>query len=145
MKVNEMKKTDYEITLELTLSYSELNDRFVYCEDCGKLLFRNDAICVDDEYFCNDCVTECDLCGRFIRCEEAWPTSDSDYSEKRRTAASQSFCIFLRNLKTSCKSSLAEQDTRSTIGLVPEKSIITENPAGSRNPSRTPMLADTLP
>ena len=32
MKVNEMKKTDYEITLELTLSYSELNDHFVYCE-----------------------------------------------------------------------------------------------------------------
>jgi hypothetical protein len=79
MKVNEMKKTDYEITLELTLSYGELNDHFVYCEDCGKLLFRNDAICVDDEYFCNDCVTECDLCGRLIRCEEAWHTSDSDY------------------------------------------------------------------
>ena len=79
MKVNEMKKTDYEITLELTMSYGELNDHFLYCADCGKLIFREDAVSLEGGFYCNDCITECEICGSLILRDDACHAVDSDF------------------------------------------------------------------
>ena len=79
MKVNETLKNTQEITLELSLSVEEFDNLFTYCEDCGKIIFKNNAINLDDEYFCEECVTVCDCCGDTIRRSQVYMTEDSEY------------------------------------------------------------------
>lgn len=34
-----------------------------HCDSCGKFCKTGDMVEIDDEFFCQDCITYCDACG----------------------------------------------------------------------------------
>lgn len=42
----------------------------VQCAECGRRIIKDDSYCINDEYYCNDCIEEhttyCDKCGKAI-------------------------------------------------------------------------------
>lgn len=66
-------------TYTITIGEEEFENNFCRCSDCGELLFISEAIRIDGEYFCQNCVCTCDVCGRYIRNDDSYRTVDSDY------------------------------------------------------------------
>lgn len=65
-------------TVTITLSAEEFENKFCFCADCGKILFINDAVSIDGDYYCSDCTAVCAYCGCIIPAEESYHTRDSD-------------------------------------------------------------------
>lgn len=72
-------KNENDLTITITLTEEEFENHFCFCSDCGELLFISEAIRIDGEYFCQNCVCTCDVCGRYIRNDDSYRTVDSDY------------------------------------------------------------------
>ena len=51
----------------------------VTCADCGTTISIDAATCIDGDYYCRDCLCECDLCGCVIPRNDAYSTEDSGY------------------------------------------------------------------
>lgn len=64
-------------TVTLTMSEDMFEENYCFCADCGKVVFINDATRLDGEYYCDDCLTTCDVCGCVIRTADAYHTDDS--------------------------------------------------------------------
>lgn len=77
MSINYVKNDD--LTVTLTMSEELFSEFFCFCADCGELIFIRDAMRIDGEYYCQNCTTSCDICGRYLRCRDAYQTVDSDY------------------------------------------------------------------
>jgi AraC-like DNA-binding protein len=56
MTINQIKRENNRIHLEVILCARDFEQYFVYCEDCGELIFKEKAIELDGEYYCNSCV-----------------------------------------------------------------------------------------
>lgn len=76
MTINEKTENNI-IYLEIALCDREFNDYFVRCEDCGTIVFKSDAVEIDDEYYCSDCITTCSHCGCAIPLNEVFSVKDS--------------------------------------------------------------------
>lgn len=74
---NYVKNND--LTVTITMSEEEFENHFCFCDDCGSLLFINDAVRIDDTYYCESCTTSCVCCGTVIATRDAYQTCDSDY------------------------------------------------------------------
>ena len=77
MTINYVKNED--LTVTLTMSEEMFSEYFCFCKDCGELLFIRDAVRIEGEYFCSECTTSCDICGRYLRRRDAYQAVDSDY------------------------------------------------------------------
>ena len=76
MTINEKRENNI-IYLEIALCDREFNDYFVRCEDCGTIVFKSDAVEIDDEYYCSDCITTCSHCGCVMPINEICSVRDS--------------------------------------------------------------------
>ena len=78
MNINFVKNED--LTVTLTMSEENFENHYCFCADCGKLIFIDEAVRIDGEYYCSDsCCTTCDICGSVIRRRDAYHTQDSGY------------------------------------------------------------------
>lgn len=75
MEIKIIKSDDYSVTLSMDTETFE--EKMFTCPDCGQTHFICDGIRLDDEYYCYECVTTCDVCGSTIRREDACHTVDS--------------------------------------------------------------------
>lgn len=71
-------KNENDLTVTITLTEEEFENHFCFCADCGELLFLSEAIRIDGEYYCHDCVCTCDVCGTYIRNDDAYRAADSE-------------------------------------------------------------------
>ena len=63
MTINEIKRENQNIHLEVILCSRDFDRFFVYCEDCGEIVLKEKAIEIDGVYYCSSCVITCDECG----------------------------------------------------------------------------------
>jgi hypothetical protein len=84
MTINQIKRENNQIHLEVILCARDFEQYFVYCEDCGELILKEKAIELDDEYYCNSCVITCDCCGSIHPRRSAYTPEDSDCYYCRR-------------------------------------------------------------
>lgn len=77
MTINYVKNDD--LTVTLTMNEEMFEEYFCFCADCGELIFIRDAVRIDGEHYCHDCVCTCDICGKYIRNDDSYRTVDSDY------------------------------------------------------------------
>lgn len=66
-------------TYTITISEEDFEKQFCLCEDCGELVFKNEAVRIDGSWYCSSCTTTCDICGEIIRHDDTYHTADSDY------------------------------------------------------------------
>ena len=77
MKINYVKTENQTVTVNMN---EEIFDEyFCICKDCGELILISKAVLIDDEWYCQNCTTNCDICGRYLRRSDAYHTVDSDY------------------------------------------------------------------
>lgn len=77
MTINYVKNDD--LTVTLTMSEEMFSEYFCFCKDCGEPIFIREAVRIEGEYYCQNCTTSCDICGRYLRRRDAYQTVDSDY------------------------------------------------------------------
>ena len=77
MSINYVKNDD--LTVTLTMGEELFSEYFCFCADCGELIFIREAVRIDGEHYCHDCVCTCDICGKHIRNDDSYRTVDSDY------------------------------------------------------------------
>ena len=77
MKVLSYEKINGEIVLKVSMSNDEFNDRFVYCDSCGKLIHIDDAFEHDGEFFCSSCTDTCHECGQILPTTLLYSVADS--------------------------------------------------------------------
>ena len=53
------------------------NDEYRFCADCGKMIHVDDAVWIDDDYYCYDCHETCNDCGCVMTRENAIYTNYS--------------------------------------------------------------------
>jgi len=78
MTINETKRENQNIHLEVVLCSREFNQHFVYCEDCGEILLKDKAIEIDGEYYCSSCISYCSNCGCAFPSRYSHTVEDSD-------------------------------------------------------------------
>jgi len=79
MTINEIKRENGNIYLEMVLCHRDFDRFFVYCEDCGEIVLKEKAIEIDGEYYCSCCVLTCDTCGCLVPRRYSHTVEDSDY------------------------------------------------------------------
>ncbi len=79
MTINQIKRENQNIHLEVILCARDFDSFFVYCEDCGEIVLKEKAIEIDGEYFCSSCIDYCDNCGSAVPRRYSHTVEDSDY------------------------------------------------------------------
>ncbi len=80
MTINEIKRENGNIYLEMVLCHRDFDRFLVYCEDCGEIVLKEKAIEIDGEYFCSCCFLTCDTCGCLVPRRYSHTVEDSsDY------------------------------------------------------------------
>jgi len=80
MTINEIKRENGNIYLEMVLCHRDFDRFFVYCEDCGEIILKEKALEIDGEYYCSCCVLTCDTCGCLVPRRYSHTVEDSsDY------------------------------------------------------------------
>ena len=78
MNINYVKNENDTITI--TISEEQFENHLCLCEDCGKVMFINEATMLENRYYCGGCLATCDECGRIIRREDVYLAEDADYT-----------------------------------------------------------------
>lgn len=73
---NYVRNEDLSVTI--TFTEEEFENRFCFCADCGELMFIDYAVRLNGEYFCDDCLTTCDCCGTVIRKNDVYTSCDAE-------------------------------------------------------------------
>lgn len=79
MNIKEIKNEDSLVNLCITLNYSEFNNYFIRCKDCGKIALKESAVYTEGAYYCNDCVCCCDYCGEYHPIDSMRRPGDSEF------------------------------------------------------------------
>ena len=73
---NYVRNEDLSVTI--TFTEEEFENRFCFCADCGELMFIDYAVRLNGEYYCDDCLTTCDCCGTVIRKNAVYTPCDAE-------------------------------------------------------------------
>lgn len=78
-------------TVTVTFSKTDFDAHFTFCADCGCIIWRQSAVRIDEDYYCEHCTTTCDICGRAIRTADAYNPADSDWDYCRSCYARECY------------------------------------------------------
>ena len=77
MEIKIINSDDYSVTL--TMDIETFEGKMFTCPDCGQTHFLCDGVIIEGEYVCFNCVCTCSICGKYIRNDDSYRTTDSDY------------------------------------------------------------------
>lgn len=80
MIINEIKRENQNIHLEVVLCSRDFDRFYAYCEDCGEIVLKEKAVEIDGDYYCNSCLVTCDTCGCLHPRRYSHTVEDSDYN-----------------------------------------------------------------
>ncbi len=63
MTINEIKRENGNMHLEVVLCSREFEQYFAYCEECGEIILKEKAVEYNGDFYCSACVLPCDSCG----------------------------------------------------------------------------------
>ena len=78
MKIYINSKSEDLVSLSATMPLSEFENCFVYCNHCGELILKSEAVEIDGKFYCPSCTFECSECGEVHPVFNCFYCYDSD-------------------------------------------------------------------